>query len=66
MRDLCCESASFTPEQWTSLYDFKRTRNLRVHPKRTNQIIRRVVDEMPDSAIKSALEKMITLNTGAK
>lgn len=60
-RDLCCECACLTPEEWESLYDFKRTRNMRVHPKRNEAIVRRILREFPDGVLKMALQKMFAV-----
>lgn len=58
LRDACMKCADLTADEWDALYDFKRSRNVRVHPKRNKTVIRRVLRELPTGTLRTALTKM--------
>lgn len=55
---VCMQCAGLNEDEWNALYDFKRTRNIRVHPKRNRQVVRRVMKGLPNGLLKEALTKM--------
>jgi hypothetical protein len=59
LKEECCKIAGFTIEEWDALFDYKHTRNLRVHPRRSTAVVAHILNEMPaNSLLKRALEKM--------
>lgn len=68
LKETCMRSADFTEDEWDSLYEFKKTRNVRVHPRRNKRIIARVMRELPSGLLRTALDKMfnrmMTTGTG--
>jgi hypothetical protein len=59
LKEICMQSAMFTEEEWDALYTFKRSRNIRVHPKRSKLVLRRIMRELPTGVLRSALAKMV-------
>lgn len=57
----CLEIGNFTEAEWQAVYEFKRTRNMRVHPRKNYNIITKIVRELPAGDLKTALAKMYKL-----
>ena len=61
LKDACCLAAGLTQTEWDEIYDFKKNRNIRVHPHRSRAIVRRVLADVADkTTLHSALEKMFS------
>lgn len=60
LKKMCMQCADFSEAEWDALYEFKRSRNVRVHPKRNKFIVRRVLKGLAQGTLKSALTKMLT------
>ena len=58
VKQACMKAGGFDDAEWNALYDFKRTRNVRVHPRRNKRIVQRVMRELPNGILRQALSKM--------
>lgn len=55
----CMEFGSFTEEEFDYLYEFKRNRNSRVHPKRNKSTVQKIMRDLPPGILKTAFNKML-------
>lgn len=60
IKEKCMQCADLSEAEWDALYNFKRSRNVRVHPKRNKFVVRRVLRGLSQGTLKSALTKMLT------
>ena len=59
LKSRCMEFGTFTEEEFDYLYEFKRNRNSRVHPKRNRSTIQKIMRDLPSGILKTAFNKML-------
>lgn len=64
LKQRCMALAGMTEEEWDAVCLFKRARNCRTHPRRSRNIVQRVMKEIPSGTLKTALEKMFSAMRG--
>lgn len=57
-RQMCLRLTGFTDDEWQALYEFKKERNTRVHPRRSMAIVNKLLKDLPHGHLKTALHKM--------
>lgn len=58
LKKVCMKACNFTEQEWDALYEFKRTRNVRVHPRRNSKVVQRVMRELPNGLLRQGLSKL--------
>lgn len=66
LKQKCMALAQMTPQEWDALCLFKKNRNLRVHPRRSKNVVQRIMKDIQPGTLKTALNKMFDSMKGVR